>query len=178
MDNQFWKKKPLSEFSEQEWESICLRCGKCCVSKCEVQGKILFYNCVCDRMDLKTGLCTRYKTRLGPDCAKVDLDLIMNRTELLPESCAYRLLADGKDLPPWHPLVSGDKNSVRKAKQHVLDIPGIYSEKEFADAFKAFEAKVEKEKWSWEKFKKEHEKLEQKFRLRVIYSQPLSSSSK
>lgn len=178
MDNQFWKKKPLSEFSEQEWESICLRCGKCCVSKCEDQEEILFFNCVCDGLDVKTGLCTRYKTRLGPNCAKVDLDLIMSRTELLPESCAYRLLADGKDLPFWHPLVSGDKNSVRKAKQHVLDISGIYSEKEFADAFKGFEKKAQEGKWNLKQIKKEYEKLRDRFRLRVIYRQPLSSFSK
>jgi uncharacterized cysteine cluster protein YcgN (CxxCxxCC family) len=33
----------------------------------------------------------------------------------MPETCAYRLLAEGKELPLWHPLVSGDAKPVHQA---------------------------------------------------------------
>lgn len=134
MDKQFWKKKKLSDFSEKEWEAVCLRCGKCCLLK-EVKNNIIFFsNHICSNFNLKTGRCSCYKQRVGPSCAKVNLKLLQTQRELLPETCAYRLLFEGKELPAYHPLVSGDSRSVHKACQTVLEMPFIYTEREVMDA--------------------------------------------
>lgn len=82
MDKEFWKKKKLSDFSEKEWEAVCLRCGKCCLLK-EVKNNIIFFsNHICNNFDLKTGKCSCYKQRVGPFCAKVDLQLLQTQREL------------------------------------------------------------------------------------------------
>lgn len=123
MDKNFWKQKKLSEFSEEEWEAVCMRCGKCCLDKFQEHGRIFFSNQMCDGFDFKTGKCLRYAKRLCDECVKVDLELLHEQPELLPETCAYRLLLDGKGLSEYHPLVSGDVNSVRKAGKSVLSMP-------------------------------------------------------
>lgn len=151
----FWKEKHLAEFTEQEWESVCMRCGKCCVDKGADDRKIYFYNRVCDGLDFSTGLCSRYEKRLCADCAKVDMNLLETEPWLLPESCAYRLLLAGKDLPKWHPLISGDPNSVRKAKQTVLDVPQVHSGKRLDKAFEELQRKRTEEKWTLNRFYKE-----------------------
>jgi uncharacterized cysteine cluster protein YcgN (CxxCxxCC family) len=114
----FWKTKKLAEMTSEEWESLCDNCGKCCLHKLEDEdtGKIVFTSIACKLIDLKTCRCTRYaeRTRLVADC----LDLKQNdftRYDWLPATCAYRLLNDGKDLPAWHPLLSGSTTSVKKA---------------------------------------------------------------
>ncbi len=131
MDKDFWKKKELADFSEEEWEAVCLRCGKCCLFKTVENNKMFFSNQMCDGFDFKTGKCSRYKTRLGNTCVKVDLNLLRTQRELLPESCAYRLLFEGKNLPKYHPLISGDVASVHKARKTVLEMPLVYSINDF-----------------------------------------------
>lgn len=138
MEKNFWKTKKLSEFSEEEWEAVCMRCGKCCLFKHTEKKKIYFTNQMCDGYDFKTGKCSRYATRLCEDCAKVDLRLLREEPELLPETCAYRLLMDGKDLPEYHPLVSGNPASPHKAKQTVLEIPEVHSIKERDEVLKKY----------------------------------------
>ena len=114
----FWKTKKLSEMTLEEWESVCDGCGKCCLNKLEDEdtGEIFFTSVVCDLFDLNTCRCTRYpvRTRLVPEC----LDLKQHdfsSFNWLPETCAYKLLLDGRDLPEWHPLVSGTRDSVKDA---------------------------------------------------------------
>ncbi|MGZ8224491.1 MAG: YcgN family cysteine cluster protein [Methylobacter sp.] len=114
----FWKTKKLHDMTAQEWESLCDGCGKCCLHKLEDEdtGKIFFTSVVCDLIDMKTCRCTRYseRTRLVPEC----LDLKQHdfaEFNWLPATCAYRLLSDGKELPVWHPLVSGSAESVKEA---------------------------------------------------------------
>lgn len=114
----FWKTKKLSEMTTEEWESLCDGCGKCCLHKLEDEdsGAIYFTNVVCNLIDLNTCRCTRYleRSRLVPEC----LDLKQHafaEFNWLPATCAYRLLADGKELPSWHPLVSGSAESVHDA---------------------------------------------------------------
>ena len=114
----FWETKKLSEMTIKEWESICDGCGKCCLNKLEDEdtGEIFFTSVVCNLIDLDTCRCTRYleRTTLIPEC----LDLKQHdfsEYNWLPSTCAYRLLTDGKELPSWHPLVSGDQESVKDA---------------------------------------------------------------
>lgn len=114
----FWKTKKLHEMTTGEWESLCDGCGKCCLHKLEDEdtGEIHFTSVVCNLIDLKTCRCTRYseRTRLVPQC----LDLKQHdfaEFNWLPATCAYRLLADGKELPAWHPLLSGNAESVQEA---------------------------------------------------------------
>ncbi|NOR69351.1 MAG: YcgN family cysteine cluster protein [Methylomarinum sp.] len=114
----FWETKKLSEMTTKEWESICDGCGKCCLNKLEDEdtGEIFFTSVVCNLIDLDTCRCTRYleRTTLILEC----LDLKQHdfsEYNWLPSTCAYRLLTDGKELPSWHPLVSGDQESVKDA---------------------------------------------------------------
>jgi uncharacterized cysteine cluster protein YcgN (CxxCxxCC family) len=114
----FWESKKLSEMSTEEWELLCDHCGKCCLHKLEDEdsGEIYFTSVVCDLIDLENCHCTQYQERCQrvPDC----LDLKQHDfTEYtwLPATCAYRLMADGKPLPDWHPLISGTPDSVHEA---------------------------------------------------------------
>lgn len=170
MKNPFWKTKALSDFSDEEWESVCMKCGKCCMQKNALNGRVLFLNRVCDGMDMATGLCSRYDTRLCADCVKVDLHLLQTEPELLPESCAYRLLLAGEELPEWHPLISGDAGSVRKAGKSVLDVPDLCSEKDFCSELRQVEEKAAGEGWSLERTGREIERIFKKHPLRVVES--------
>lgn len=178
MENPFWKTKSLSAFSDEEWESVCMKCGKCCMQKGEHNGKVLFFNRVCDGLDMKTGLCTRYKSRLCTDCVKVDLHLLQTEPSLLPESCAYRLLLAGKDLPEWHPLISGDPESVRKAGKSVLDVSGVHSEKDFEAEMKLLAERSSAENWSLGRAAEEVCKIGKKYPLRAVESYPTAGSIK
>ena len=117
----FWQEKTLARMSRAEWESLCDGCGKCCLHKLEDEdsGEIFFTRLACRLLDIEACRCTRYRQR----CAEVEgcLDLRAGFTQFhwLPSTCAYRLLAEGKDLPAWHPLVSGDPGSVRRAGMDV-----------------------------------------------------------
>ncbi len=163
---QFWKKKSISEFSEEEWESVCMRCGKCCVMKMSDASYMRFYNRVCDGLDFSTGLCVRYQNRLCHSCLKVDLQLVETQRELLPNTCAYRLLYEGKNLPSWHPLVSGNINSVREAKQTVLDVEGVHSEAQLRYERHDLNIRSAKEHWDSDRFSVELAKISKKYPLK------------
>ena len=114
----FWQRKPLVDLTSAEWEALCDGCGRCCLHKLEDEdtGELYFTNVACRLLDLKTCRCQEYARRveLIPDC----LMLSPSNLELfkqLPSTCAYRLLAEGQPLPDWHPLVTGDVDSVHSA---------------------------------------------------------------
>ena len=114
----FWETKTIDEMNKEEWEALCDGCGRCCLLKIEDidSGDTYYTNVVCQYHDNDTCRCTQYEDRslLVPDCIKVTPDVA--RTEKwLPDTCAYRLLAEGKPLFDWHPLISGDPNSVHEA---------------------------------------------------------------
>ncbi|WP_457941427.1 YcgN family cysteine cluster protein [Mesorhizobium sp. 10J20-29] len=118
MAEPFWKTKSLEEMSASEWESLCDGCGKCCLSKLEDEdtGDIYFTSVGCRLFDAGTCRCRDYPNRLAvvQDC--VGLTPANVRTiAWLPGTCAYRLVAEGRDLFDWHPLVSGDPDSVHRA---------------------------------------------------------------
>jgi uncharacterized cysteine cluster protein YcgN (CxxCxxCC family) len=116
--NRFWEEKSLAEMSREEWESLCDGCARCCLVKLEDEesGELYYTSVVCRYLDIGQCSCGVYaeRTRLVPDCLQVTQE---NVTQLywMPQSCAYRLLAEGKSLPDWHPLVSGNRQSVHRA---------------------------------------------------------------
>ena len=114
----FWEEKTLGEMNDQEWESLCDGCGKCCLIKLEDEdtGEIIFTNMACKLLDVKTCQCSDYvnRAKFVPDCIKMKQQNI-SQYNWLPKSCAYRLLDEGKRLPDWHPLISGDPQTVLRA---------------------------------------------------------------
>jgi len=114
----FWKTKTLGEMTRQEWESLCDGCGRCCLNKLEDEdtGEFLYTRAACKLLDLETCQCTDYPNRHKkvPDCVALTPK---NVGELgwLPQSCAYRRLHEGLGLAWWHPLISGDPDTVREA---------------------------------------------------------------
>ena len=110
----FWKAKQLKDMSSSEWESLCDGCGKCCVLKLEdIDTAEIYYTDVgCKLLDCESCRCLNYADRkkLVPDCVVLTTDGL-DALHWMPESCAHRLVDEGKDLPPWHPLVTGIVNS-------------------------------------------------------------------
>ena len=113
----FWASKALTELSDEEWESLCDGCGKCCLNKIEDEdtGELFFTNAACHLLDLGTCRCGDYAQRHAriPTC--LNLRRNFERFDWLPETCAYRLRHEGLALPAWHPLVTGDARSVHRA---------------------------------------------------------------
>ena len=120
-DANFWSKKELKDLSKEEWELLCDGCGKCCLNKIEIRGKVCFTNARCRFLDENSCLCKIYEHRFEKvnDCRDIDLQTVLTEPEILPKTCAYRLLAEGKSLPEWHPLVSGNADSIHDAKMSV-----------------------------------------------------------
>ncbi len=114
----FWKAKKLEEFSVFEWESLCDGCGRCCLNKLEDDdtGDIYATSIACRLLDGETCRCRDYAHRksIVPDCILLDIATVKT-ARWLPESCAYRLVNEGKDLAWWHPLVSRNCQTVHQA---------------------------------------------------------------
>jgi uncharacterized protein len=118
----FWVATPLHAMDPEQWESLCDGCAKCCLEKFEDEdtGRIVYSNVACRLLDLQSCRCSDYRARARqvPDCIALE-PAVLEDPRWLPETCAYRLVAEGKPLPDWHPLVSGDPGSVRAAGQSV-----------------------------------------------------------
>ena len=114
----FWMSKSLKEMSETEWESLCDGCGKCCLHKLEDDdnGDVYYTKVACRYLNIETCRCSDYMNRasLVDACVTLNADNI-DSAYWLPLTCAYRLLNEGKPLPEWHPLVSGNATSVKMA---------------------------------------------------------------
>jgi uncharacterized cysteine cluster protein YcgN (CxxCxxCC family) len=140
----FWRTKTLAEMTAAEWESLCDGCGRCCLHKLrhDDSGALSYTNVACRLLDLHTCRCGNYprRRRIVPDCVRLTPDSL-HEIDWLPPTCAYRRLAEGKDLAWWHPLVSGDPDTVHAAgisvrgravserqagplEHHVVDWPG------------------------------------------------------
>lgn len=114
----FWKEKQLADMSKTEWESLCDGCGLCCLNKLEDEdtAEVSYTNIACRLLDLENCRCKNYQKRkkLVPDCVILKAEHL-DQFKWLPPTCAYRLIAENKDLFDWHPLISGSAGSVHKA---------------------------------------------------------------
>ncbi|MCP5103756.1 MAG: YcgN family cysteine cluster protein [bacterium] len=116
-NTRFWERKSLEEMTRGEWESLCDGCGKCCLCKIEDEdmGKVYYTNVSCKLLDTRLCRCLSYENRrsLVPGCAILTPENV-RKFHWLPATCAYRRLAEGKDLYKWHRLISGDPELVHK----------------------------------------------------------------
>ncbi len=117
-DKPFWERKTLSEMTEDEWESLCDGCGRCCLVRFEDEdtGEVVPTRVSCRLFDVHKCTCSNYEHRKDyvPDCIKLTPDAIEHLT-WMPTTCAYRRLHEGRGLAWWHPLVSGDRDTVHRA---------------------------------------------------------------
>ncbi len=115
----FWENVTLEDMTPPEWEALCDGCGRCCLLKLEDEdsGEILYSNVSCRLFDADTCRCAQYALRkqMVAGCVVLSPENIERIAYWMPETCAYRLLFDGQKLPDWHPLISGDPNSVHRA---------------------------------------------------------------
>lgn len=120
----FWETKSLAEMDAGEWESLCDGCGQCCLHKLQDYDTGDYYvtDVACQLLDCHSCRCRDYEDRFAtvPDCVQLTPKKVYE-TDWLPETCAYRLLADQKPLPDWHPLITGDPESVHRAGISVQD---------------------------------------------------------
>jgi len=113
----FWERKTLAQLSQQEWESLCDGCAKCCLVKLQNEDtdKTYITNVACKLLDIDSCRCGDYPHRAErvSMCMLLSADKIES-FEYLPQSCAYRCLHEGRPLPSWHPLITGNKTMVHE----------------------------------------------------------------
>jgi hypothetical protein len=118
MSTNFWEEKKLSEMTPSQWESLCDGCGKCCLHKLEDEDDDTLYytDIACKLLDVESCRCSDYTNRVKkvPSCLTLTAATLKD-VHFLPDTCAYRLLAENKPLAPWHPLISGNSASVHEA---------------------------------------------------------------
>ena len=119
----FWETVPLRKMTSAEWEALCDGCGKCCLNKIEYEdtGELAHTRVACRLLDGETCRCTRYETRrqFVPECVQLTPKTLPKVAYWMPRTCAYRLLHEGRPLADWHPLISGDPDSVHRAGMSV-----------------------------------------------------------
>ena len=129
----FWKTKRLGKMSQAEWESLCDGCGQCCLHRLEDAdtGAIAMTDVACELLDTNSCRCGDYENRkdIVADCVQLTPASVV-KLPWLPETCACRLVADGQDLPDWHPLVSGSPDSVHEAD---ISVQGKVISENFVD---------------------------------------------
>lgn len=118
----WWDRVPLERMDRGQWESLCDGCGRCCLHKLQDAdtGAVTLTNVACRLLDETTARCSDYRRRkaLVPDCVRLTAGRLP-QVDWLPDSCAYRRIDEGRGLPDWHPLVTGDSASARAAGQTV-----------------------------------------------------------
>lgn len=126
----YWEAKELSQLSHEEWESLCDRCGLCCLLKAEDEetGEVFITNVICSGYDCLNNKCLNYeeRKRTNADCIYLTHKNI-NEFSWLPESCAYRLLSQKKSLPESHPLRAGCFSKTKNVVD-IFALKGLISE--------------------------------------------------
>lgn len=119
----FWERIPLKNLTPKEWEALCDGCGKCCLNKLEDEDtqEVALTRVACRLLDDQTCRCAQYDIRLQfvPECVQLSPKTLPDIAYWMPETCAYRLLHEGKALYEWHPLISGDPQTVHDASVSV-----------------------------------------------------------
>lgn len=122
MTDPFWKTTPLHKMDRDQWESLCDGCGKCCLLKLEDEdtGDIAYTRIHCKLFNSNTCQCSDYANRksIVEDCVKLT-PAGLEEINWMPESCAYRRIRDGKNLPDWHHLVCGDRERIHAEGQSI-----------------------------------------------------------
>ncbi len=140
INTSFWKTKKLSEMTDSEWESLCDRCGRCCLQKLEYEdtGEVDYTYVACVHLDIAECRCRIYDNRSDApeNCIQITPANVRN-LKWLPETCAYRILSEGRQLESWHHLVSGDRETVHGAGISVRGkaIPGQYVHPDDLDGY-------------------------------------------
>ena len=115
---EFWRRFALEDLSRAEWEALCDGCAKCCLIKLEDEttGEVAYTNVACRLLDLGTCRCGNYALRrqLVRGCVVLGRDNLESVLPWMPRTCAYRLVHEGRELEAWHPLISGDPESVHR----------------------------------------------------------------
>src|SRR6056297_1776248 len=115
----FWETVPLHRMTRAEWEALCDGCGKCCLNKLEDEDtqEVAFTRIACRLLDGETCRCSQYAIRhvFVPECVTLSPGTIHETAYWMPRTCAYRVLAEGRQLAAWHPLISGDPETVHEA---------------------------------------------------------------
>lgn len=122
----FWDTVPLASMTEPEWEALCDGCGKCCLNKLEDEetAEVVFTRVACRLFDDQSCRCANYAERkkFVPECVVLTPQSLPKAAYFMPRTCAYRLLHEGHELPSWHPLITGDPESVQRAGVSVKGI--------------------------------------------------------
>jgi uncharacterized cysteine cluster protein YcgN (CxxCxxCC family) len=125
----YWETVPMDRMNRAEWEALCDGCGKCCLNKLEDEdsGDVALTRLACRLLDDESCLCSQYPIRhqFVPECIVLTPKTLRDNLYWLPQTCAYRLAVEGRPLYPWHPLISGDPETVHEAGVSVrgLTIP-------------------------------------------------------
>ena len=123
MREKFWETVPLRKMTAPEWEALCDGCGKCCLNKIEYEdtGEVEYTRVACRLLNGDTCQCSNYANRhqYVPECVRLSPKTLAKVAYWLPGTCAYRLLYQGKTLPDWHPLRTGDPNSTHSSGHSV-----------------------------------------------------------
>lgn len=114
----FWEHKTLEQLDRKEWEALCDGCGLCCLQKLqdEETDEIAYTSISCQFLDIQSCKCQVYENRFEhlPECMNLTYDTLNTALPWLPSTCAYKRVYEGKKLAKWHPLVSGNKESVHQ----------------------------------------------------------------
>lgn len=121
-NERFWETVPLTVMSPAQWESLCDGCAKCCLEKLEDEdtGRIHYTNVACKLLNLESCRCRHYanRSRIVPSCVTLT-PAVLEKPDWLPATCAYRLVAENRPLPDWHPLLTGNPGTVQEAGESV-----------------------------------------------------------